>query len=187
MIATGLVALFLFTIFAANLAHAAELDSILPDDHNHERLLDPFTLARDEGEGEGGNMIYKAEFEGAGEELHPRQLPMAFEIPNNIARKYNVKQGETVYFVFLNQSVWGPHAPAGSGSTGLPSIGLSRRWEDGGEGGEQGASNTAGGDDDEESSIHKRANDTRSVYITLNTCLQPGNAKGDSGDRKSVV
>ncbi|OBT58358.1 hypothetical protein VE04_01336 [Pseudogymnoascus sp. 24MN13] len=149
MITTGLVALLLFTIFAGNLAHAAELDSILPDDHNHERLLDPFV-----------------------------QLPVAYEIPNNIARPYNLNQGETMYFVFLNETVWGPHAPAGSGSTGLPSVGLSPRWEGGGEGGGQGALNTADG---EESSIHKRANATRTVYITLNTCLQPSNAKGSSG------
>ncbi|ELR10377.1 hypothetical protein GMDG_00790 [Pseudogymnoascus destructans 20631-21] len=174
MIATGLVALFFFTIFAGNLADAAELDSTLPDDHNHERLLDPFVSAR--GEGDGEDMIYQAEFSGGREELHARQLPMAYEIPNNIARPYNLNQGETLYFVFLNQSIWGPHAPAGSGSTGLPSVGLSRRWEDEGEGDEQGAFNTADGKD-EESSI------TRSVYITLNTCLQPSNAKGDSGPK----
>lgn len=183
MIATGLVALLFFTIFAGNLAHAAELDSILPDDHNHERLLDPFISARGEVEEDGADMIYQAEFEGTGEELHGRQVLMApIGIPNNSAKKYNINQGQTVYFVFSNQSLWGPHAPTGSGSTGLPSVGLSRKWEDGGEGAEQGASNTADGDD-EEPSIHKRANATRSVYITLNTCLQPGNAKGDSGPK----
>ncbi|KFZ10157.1 hypothetical protein V501_05295, partial [Pseudogymnoascus sp. VKM F-4519 (FW-2642)] len=177
MITTGLVALLFFTIFAANLAHAAELDSILPDDHNHERLLDPFVSARGEGE-DGEDMIYQAEFTGGGEDLHARQLPMAYEIPNNIGRPYNLNQGETLYFIFRNETVWGPGAPAGSGSTGLPSVGLSPRWEDGGGG--QGALNTADGED-EQSSIHKRANATRTVYITLNTCLQPSNANGDSG------
>ncbi|OBT84486.1 hypothetical protein VE02_06417 [Pseudogymnoascus sp. 03VT05] len=184
MIATGLVALLFFTIFAGNLAHAAELDSILPDDHNHERLLDPFVSAR--GEGDSEDMIYQAEFSGVEEELHARQLPMAYEIPSNIARPYNLNQGETLYFVFLNESVWGPHAPAGSGSTGLPSVGLTRRWEDEGDGGERGALNTADGED-EESSIHKRANATRTVYITLNTCLQPSNANGDSGPPPQVT
>lgn len=181
MITTGLVALLYFTIFAGHFAHATELDSILPDDHNHERLLDTFTLARNEGVGEEGDadVIYQAEFEGAGEELHGRQLPMAYEIPNNIARPYNVNQGETLYLVFTNSSVWGEQSPSGSGSTGLPSVGLSRRWEDEVGGGEQGASNTGDGDD-EESSIHKRANATRTVYITLNTCLQPDKPKGDN-------
>ncbi|KFY63120.1 hypothetical protein V496_04167, partial [Pseudogymnoascus sp. VKM F-4515 (FW-2607)] len=184
LITTGLVALFFFTIFAGNVAHAAEVDSILPDDHNHEQLLDPFISARGEGEAEGedgADMIYQAEFEGT-KVLNGRQLPSPSEIPNNLARKYNLPQGETIYFIFTNESVWGPQAPDGSGSTGLPSVGLSRRWEDGREEGEQGASNTADGDD-EESSIHKRANETRSVYITLNTCLQPQNAKGDSGPK----
>lgn len=110
--------------------------------------------------------------------MHGRQLPMAYEIPNNIARPYNVNQGETLYLVFTNESLWGEQSPSGSGSTGLPSVGLSRRWQDEVEGEEQGASNTADGDD--ESSIHKRANATRAVYITLNTCLQPDKVKGDS-------
>ncbi|KFY10787.1 hypothetical protein V492_04845, partial [Pseudogymnoascus sp. VKM F-4246] len=182
MIATGLVALLFFTFFAGHLAHAAELDSILPDDHNHERLLDSFTLARGEGEGDEEDMIYQAEFEGTGEKLHGRQLQVPTEIPNNIARPNNLEQGKTLYFIFTNSSVWGPLAPAGSGSTGLPSVGLSRRWEDEVERREQGASNTADGED-EESPIHKRANATRSVYITLNTCLQPNPAPGDNGPK----
>ncbi|KFY21573.1 hypothetical protein V493_07310 [Pseudogymnoascus sp. VKM F-4281 (FW-2241)] len=174
MIATGLVALFYFTIFAGQFAHAAELDSTLPNDHNHERLLDPFISARGEAE-DGADMIYQAEFSGTGEELHGRQVPTPEEIPNNIRRSYNVEQGETKYFVFTNQSLWGPLEPPGSGSSGLPSMGLGRRWERG----DEGASETADGGD-EESSIHKRANETRSVYITLNTCEQPSKANGGS-------
>ncbi|OBT66015.1 hypothetical protein VE03_03236 [Pseudogymnoascus sp. 23342-1-I1] len=186
MIAASLVALFIFTIFAGNLAHAAEVDSILPDDHSHEQLLDPFISARGEGEGEDdADMIYQAGFEGT-KVLDGRQLPSPSELPNNVARSYNLPQGETIYFVFTNESVWGPQTPVGSGSTRLPSVGLSRRWEDGGEEGERGASNTADGDG-EESLIHKRANETRSVYITLNTCLQPTSAKNDSGPPPQVT
>ena len=181
MMSMGLVALLYLTLFAGHFAHAAELDSILPEDHNHERLLSPYILGGGEEKTvvEDGDMLYQADFPAAA--LVGRQLPAPTEVPNNIARNYNVEQGQLAYFVFSNESVWGQYAPVGSGSTGLPSVGLAPRWEEWRKGIELGASGTADEEEGGESSIHKRANDTRTVYITLNTCLQPSNPKDASG------
>lgn len=185
VIATGLVVVLYFALSSGHFAYASELDSILPEDHNHERLLSPYILTDDVDEKEYGDVEYEPEFLGVDRGIIGRQEQIAFEVVNNIPKLDNVELGATVYYVFTNSSVWGIRSAA---SSGLPSPGLIRvREEEGDDDGEEASivekttEHVSYYENDEEGSrIFKRANKTRTVYITLNTCLQPDNPKDPS-------
>jgi calcium channel MID1 len=185
VIATALIAILYFALSSAHFAYASDVDSIFPEDHNHERLLSPYILPDELVDIEDENLEYEPEFLGTNRGIIGRQVPIAFEVVNNVPRLDNVIQGATVYYVFTNRSLWSTKSEAGSG---LPSPGLVRIRDEGDNGIEpalpieETAEHVSHYEDGEGGQrIGKRANTTRTVYITLNTCLQPSNAKDPTG------
>ena len=179
-----IIALYLSISFRA-FAYAADVDSIpnayeFSDNDNDFR---PYILEEDLeiGDSEGADeeaWTYAMEEVSA---LGKKEEVFYNGITNNVPMLDNAPQGTTRYYRFSNESIWGNKTSAGGG---LPSRGLSRTRS---APDEEAAWLVYGGDlsgqDDGESGLSKRASATRTVYITLNTCLQPN----DPTDRKSVV
>ncbi|KAJ9622467.1 hypothetical protein H2203_006690, partial [Taxawa tesnikishii (nom. ined.)] len=96
---------------------------------------------------------------------------------NNIPSNLNIEAGATQVWVFTNATLWGPHTPLGSG---LPSELEDDEDEDGDiVRKELRKRNTGitdfedGVEDDQMKAIFKRQSGSRTVYISINTCLQP--------------
>ncbi|KAI9646700.1 stretch-activated cation channel mid1 [Ciborinia camelliae] len=189
----SLMLLILYLTFSSShFAYAADVDSIRPEDHNHERLMDMNILELDsedehiELRAEG----YEAEFVGFDRSIIGRVASENDPTPllNNRVVTTNIEQGQTMPFSFLNSSLWGAMSPQASG---LPSPVLFRkRYAEnvgnmGAEGlqisdpeflevenGEQVPSEDQGAD----STLWPRQSTsvtTRTLYITVNTCTQP--------------
>ncbi|ESZ93033.1 BcMID1, Ca2+ channel protein [Sclerotinia borealis F-4128] len=184
------------TFSSSHFAYAADVDSIRPEDHNHERLMDMNMLELDSEDediklrAEG----YEAEFVGFDRSLIGRVASENDPTPllNNRAVTTNIEQGQTMAFSFLNSSLWGELSPQASG---LPSpVRLRKRnTEFVGHMGEEdleisdaeflvvedGEQNLFE-DRETNSTIRPRQSSsvsTRTLYITVNTCTQP-EAKG---------
>lgn len=188
----SIMLLILYLTFSStHFAYAADVDSIQPKEHNHERLMDINMLALD-GEEEDIEIRdegYEAEFVGFDRSIIGRVAAGTDPTPllNNRAVTTNVEQGQTIPFSFLNSSLWGALSPQASG---LPSpVKLRKRDTESGGDKEESfqALDTAlfeVEDGEQVLSEDRRQNftlqprqssssSTRTLYITVNTCTQP--------------
>lgn len=165
---------------APNFAYASEVDSIRPEDHNHERLLE-FPLLDDYQALEMEVKTYEAKFFGVNNMIVSRDTQPT-PLINNQVEETNVELGQSFYFVFSNTSLWGEKSPP---TPGLPSkiIVDSRKLERSfGEALEGGIHDDIGGELSKRQTTTETTTDTttetttetnRTVYITVTTCDQP--------------
>ncbi|KAK8909349.1 hypothetical protein QC760_002062 [Botrytis cinerea] len=180
------------TFSSSHFAYAADVDSIQPEDHNHERLIDinMLALGGDDEDIEVRDEGYEAEFVGFDRSIIGRVASATDPTPllNNRAVTTNVEQGQTIPFSFLNSSLWGAFSPQASG---LPSPVQLRKRDTKSVGNEQEESfqeldttlfevedgeSILSEDRRKNSTLQPRqssSSSTRTLYITVNTCKQP--------------
>ena len=180
LIALITVSALYFAFSLPHFAYAADVDSIRREDHNHERLLDMPFLEVDIEELELREVGYEAEFVGYDRGIIGRapgaNAPTA--LINNRMDLTNIEQGQTVSYAFLNASVFGELSPNTTGflsSLGIRSVntevGDEERMLDGGlDWMDEEESNTQDHELRTRQSTHA---DHRTVYITVNACIQP--------------
>jgi calcium channel MID1 len=180
LIASILVLALYFAFSLPQFAYAADVDSIGREDHNRERLLDMPFLEVDIEELDLREVGYEAEFLGVDRGIIGR-APTANEptaLINNRMDLTNVEQGQLVSYSFLNASVFGALSP---NTTGLPSpvrirdfhtelgeettLDRGLDWMD-----EEDEGNTQ---DRELKARQSTSADYRTVWITVNACVQP--------------
>lgn len=167
--------LILYFVFSSSsFAYAADVDSIRPEDHNHERLLGIPILDFEDDELELRESTYEAEFVGVDRGIIGRATTVPTALINNRMDLTNVEQGQLVSYMFSNSSLWSDKTAPGSG---LPSqITLQGR-------GIERAEDSYGLlDEDEEEGerddLKLTARQTssaaqRTLYISVTTCDQP--------------
>ncbi|KAI9746559.1 MAG: stretch-activated cation channel mid1 [Claussenomyces sp. TS43310] len=161
-LAASVVLLILyFTLTFPDFAYASEVDSIEPEDHNHERLLRPWIPDDQLVEAELEELAYEADFLGFDRGIIGRAPPVgSAPLMNNVPRPDNVKQGETNQYIFPNSSLWVTSSAPG---VGLPPFATRQR-----------SSNEAETRlEDLDEGLQGRDLGSRSLYITITTCLQP--------------
>ena len=148
-----LVALY-FAFTFPQFAYAAEVDSIRPEDHNHERLQGLPILDFDFDELEVREGEYEAEFVGTDRGIIGRATTEPTALINNRMDLTNVEQGSLVSYMFTNASLW---ASKTNTTYGLPS------------------QITVDGKTISQTLASKQSNssDHRTLYITVTTCSQP--------------
>ncbi|KZF22595.1 hypothetical protein L228DRAFT_267984 [Xylona heveae TC161] len=187
-----LVILYL-SITHPQFAYASDADSVAHIDHNHplsfelnpEEDVVGFILdenaSEDEVYEETGR--YEAEFAGLSRGIDGRAPPGVTALSNNDPKNLDISQGKSQSYVFPSSALWGSYAPT---STGLPSP-VKARWLDTADGKdllnleEDLESDMAwnirwGGNgplDKRQDEDGNSSNSSRTVYITLNACLQP--------------
>lgn len=148
--ASVILFILFFSLTSPQFTYAAELDSRIPPDHNHPIILDFGQVIEDDEEG------VLSPFEQEEATLHgdlAARAPVGVSrLYNNNPQNMNIGAGQTQNWVFPKEEIAGPPGVAGPG---LPS-------ED----------STDGGTSPTRSELRKRQ-DTKTVYITLNTCMQP--------------
>ncbi|RDL35062.1 uncharacterized protein BP5553_06993 [Venustampulla echinocandica] len=109
LIASVMLLLLYFTFSFPHFAYAADVDSIQPEDHNHERLLGGPVLDVDLESLELGDISYQSEFVGVDRGIIGR-TPTADDptgLTNNDPVTINIELGRTVSYVFTNVSLYG--------------------------------------------------------------------------------
>ncbi|PBP22798.1 calcium influx-promoting protein ehs1 [Diplocarpon rosae] len=160
---------------AARFAYATEVDSIRPEDHNHERLLD-FPLLDDFHELKLGEETYESTFFGVDGRIVSRDTtPTA--LVNNRIDATNLELGQSFFYVFTNASVWGDKSPV---TPGLPSdITLDKRqlgtFNNGAsfDGEREDEEEDERDEEEEERGSRQMTSKSQTVYITVTTCDQP--------------
>ncbi|KAH7321596.1 stretch-activated Ca2+-permeable channel component-domain-containing protein [Rhexocercosporidium sp. MPI-PUGE-AT-0058] len=175
----SIMLLLLYLFFSLpNFAYAADVNSIQPEDHNHEQLLD-FPLLDDFHELELREEEYESEFFGVDRSIIGRATTQPTGLVNNRVEATNVQLGQSFYYVFTNASLWGSKSPA---APGLPSqIKLHKRrlvTSDNPIYRLNSGSDDDDDDDGEESELKRRQDiseleTNRTLYITVTTCDQP--------------
>jgi calcium channel MID1 len=118
LIASVTLLVLYFAFMSPHFAYAADVVSIRPEDHNHERLLGgPFLDFDFEGL-ELREATYEAEFVGVDRGIIGRATTDPTALTNNGMQQTNIQQGQLVSYMFSNASLWGPLTPINSG---LPS------------------------------------------------------------------
>ncbi|KAF2397108.1 hypothetical protein EJ06DRAFT_515282 [Trichodelitschia bisporula] len=148
-------------------AYAAELDSLLNQDHNHHRILGA-QGAELLGDSWGEEGSYEAEFVGVSRSLIGRADDVPQGLKNNVPETLNIDPGDTKYYVFEKADIFGKK---GSNRKELPSNlppDNHRTKRDDSEGESLDAAEHA-------NQTLERRQDTsiQQVYISINTCLQP--------------
>lgn len=173
-IASAILLLVFLTICSPTCVYAAEVDSIRPEDHNHNRLL---LFTNDEEEDlELREVTYESEFLGLDRGITGRAEDDILNLTNNVVFNTNVPQGVTFNFIFTSNSLWGPFT---SEVSDLPSpVRLRRRdgESDTDTALQEDDSSITGNEstDEETEELKTRATaSTRTLYITVNTCMQP--------------
>ena len=148
----------------------------------------PYVLDDELDDVEKREVRYEAEFFGFDRSIIGRAPSwVAATINNNYFYNDNIPQGTTRYYMFANSSVWGTMSGP---SPGLPPSRLRQRS---GEDSEVYLDKSTAGFVDSEGAVityEDEAGDlelrlrqlpTRTVYITINTCLQPDDPTGSNG------
>jgi calcium channel MID1 len=198
-----LLLIIYYSLSPAHFAYAAELDSIHNQDHNHHRIPQGhgLDLANDIDWGDDevdldsasfdGTAQYQAGFLGMSRDIIGRALEDTFALKNNVPNELNVSPGDVKYYVFENSSVWGS---ATAWRTGLPTnisrgdqeVIWKRNERASEEHGDERAMENRGDEYEigmEDGKVIKRQTGaSKMVYISANTCLQPG-----SNDTNAVV
>jgi len=118
LIASVMLVLIYFAFMSPHFAYAADVDSIRPEDHNHERLLGGPFLDLDFDELDLEAPTYEAQFVGVDRGIIGRATNDPTILTNNGMQETNIPQGQLVSYMFSNSSLWGPLSPI---SSGLPS------------------------------------------------------------------
>ncbi|KAF2811886.1 uncharacterized protein BDZ99DRAFT_461843 [Mytilinidion resinicola] len=177
LIASAILVLVYLFLTPNHFAYAAELDSILQEDHNHHRLharvpTDLLDDLDDYDDAEG----YEAEFMGVSRSIIGRVAAFSDALTNNVVNRMDIDPGLTHNYVFAKAQIMGNHTDKG---VGFPSaLQLQRRsvkqdesealilnQEELGEGELM--------DEEETEDILKRQNEGPAVYISVNACRQP--------------
>jgi calcium channel MID1 len=161
--ATASVVLLIFYYVATSprFAYAAELDSRIPPDHNHPIIFELDEDFEDE-EVEPVNLEKREELVERGT-LQARAPSGVSALFNNDPQNMNIDAGRTQNWVFPKENI---AAPPGLVGPGLPSD-----------------DSASGGTAKSRSELKKRQ-DTKTVHITLNTCMQPtGNSSASTSER----
>jgi calcium channel MID1 len=190
LIASILVLLFYLSLSSSNFAAASDVDSTRAEDHNHERLIVPYILDGELDGVEPQDTTYEAVFYGTERSIIGRVAPDIHPLKNNFAELTNVVPGATpIYYVFENTTLWGPlSAP----TTGLPSPARLRQRNDAPlqipvEGaGEMVNSRLEEGiayynNEVGNGGLQSRQLGNRTIYVTINTCLQPQDPSDPTG------
>lgn len=160
LIASLMLLMLYFTFLSHNFAYAADVDSLRPEDHNHERLLEidmHRAIIEDHEIREDG--VYQADFLGYDEGIIGRAATSdaPTQLENNIPRADNLAQGQTNFYVF-------------------PSTELGQRVrvrdiedQDADTSDDSGETDTI----DPELRLRQRATSSQLVYISVNVCSQP--------------
>ena len=149
LVASAILVILYFSLTSPQFAYAAELDSRIPPDHNHPILLDI-----DSGLEEHESLVTDDEGVSAVEisDIHSRAPDGVAMLSNNEAQNRNIRPGETQSWVFTKDALnslpglLGPGLPKDSDTGSDP---LRSREE-----------------------LRKRQT-TKTLYMTLNTCIQP--------------
>jgi calcium channel MID1 len=180
---TSIVLLLIyFSLNPSHFAYAAELDSILNQDHNHHRIAlgHKLGLAGDldwgddtydhDIEGSRDTADYQAAFAGISRSIIGRAPLDTVALKNNLPNTLNIDAGETQYYVLEKDQL-----SAGQGTKGslLPTnvigpgatVKSKRSLEDDEEGELK--------ERDEEAVVLDKRQNSRTVYLSVNTCLQP--------------
>ncbi|KAB8300249.1 hypothetical protein EYC80_000457 [Monilinia laxa] len=189
----SIMLLILYLAFSSShFAYAADVNSIRPEDHNHERLIDLTMLEPDDEDEDVGPRLdgYEAEFVGFDRSIIGRVASANDPTPliNNRVVTTNIEQGHTIPFSFLNSSLWGALSPQAS-SLPSPFRFRKRNSESAGNMGGEGFKNSDSEflevedgeqvltqDGETNSTLWPRqssSTSTRTLYITVNTCTQP--------------
>jgi calcium channel MID1 len=175
---TSIVLLIIyFSLNPSHFAYAAELDSILGEDHNHHRIAlgREFSLAGDLDWGDGGldydsdgTADYQADFAGISRSIIGRAPLDTVGLKNNLPNTLNIDAGQTQYYIFEKDEVFSMPGTRGSqlptnvtGDTALLKMKRSL-LDDGSESLEE-----------QDSILIKRQDGGVTVYVSANTCLQP--------------
>lgn len=173
--ASVLLLLLYLALFSPHFAYAADVDSMRPEDHNHERLLETYMLddALEETDDlELRQVAYESEFLGADRGIIGRAPDDVTALANNVPSLINVPQGTTKHFVFENSSL---SLPLSNTTTGLPSPVRLRRTND------EDTRDRGIEDEAEPLRLQSRQTAGTTVYITLTTCMQPYNPGDQTG------
>jgi calcium channel MID1 len=165
--------LLLYLAFASpHFAYAIDIDSIRPEDHNHEPLRGvPFLDIELESDLELRGLSYEPEFLGVDRGIIGRAPTSDEPIPliNNVRQADNVPMGSTVSYIFTNASVWGNKSTAPL-SPAMIRRQLLSNGEYVQETSEEGMESPVVGD---LRSRQSTAISNRTVYITVTACDQP--------------
>ena len=142
-------------------AHAAHEDLITREDHKHHRLL---KFAEELGYGDAVG-FYEPDFIGADRSIIGRSPTDDQALVNNVPGQLNIEQGASQFWSFPSKALSGPKSPQ---STGLPSA-----------------------FPDQINHTAAASSDGTTLYISLNTCLQPSpqspNTNGSADQLKLYV
>jgi calcium channel MID1 len=169
LIASLLLLLLYFTFASPHFAYAADVDSIRPEDHNHERLLDRPFLDVDMEDLELREISYEAEFIGVDRGIIGR-APTGNEpkeVLSNRVEEINIALGQTVSYMFSNVSLYGEKSSTKAFLSPLRIQGRDFDEEDESE--EQSRENG-------ELKLKPRqlsSTNFRTLYISVTACVQP--------------
>ncbi|KAK5016801.1 hypothetical protein LTR39_001889 [Cryomyces antarcticus] len=189
-----------FSLSNPHFTYAADVDSVLHEDHNHHRLLehshgpplviDDVDWDLEEDDGVVGKVESAARRADEEEKIVGRAPAGVIALDNNIPNNLNINPGETHYYFLSRAILFGKHANKG---TGLPSALSGRSHGDAVEDlrelrkreGRPGAVNPS--DADVEELVLEKRQETASgtLYVSINTCLQPS-YKGSNTDDGSI-
>jgi calcium channel MID1 len=176
LIASITLLILYFAFASPHFAYAADVDSIRPEDHNHERLLAGPFLDLDYDELELREVSYEPEFVGVDRGITPRATDLPVALVNNRQDPTNIQLGQTVYYMFSNSSLWADQSPL---TPGLPSqITLNGRTlmeMDAGD-------DAAAADELKLRSRQTTGTANRTLYITVTACDQPSAVSNTTTD-----
>ncbi|KAL3427068.1 calcium influx-promoting protein ehs1 [Phlyctema vagabunda] len=182
LIASCMLLMLYFSFSSSSFAYAADVDSIAPEDHNHERLLHSPILDLDLEELELADGGYEADFVGSDRGIIGR-APTANDpspLLNNRPVLTNVPQGTTISYMFSNTSLW--NSSVSVQGIQLPSLARleQRSWKRDGAnedmlGGDQEDVFYGDGVDGEIELVRRQrvTATNRTLYVTISVCLQP--------------
>lgn len=165
LLASVILLIIYFSLTKPPFAYAAEMDQRIPPDHNH-----PIILDLEDDLDFGTNDIFGSPSDDPMETERSKNVirqastdPTA--LANNDPKQINIKPGETQFWVFNRDALSGPLSPP---TPGLPS--LVERTEQ----------------QESRQDLKKRQDNnapsgSRSLWITLNTCLQPSTSNSEVG------
>jgi calcium channel MID1 len=107
VIASVTLLMLYFTFSSPHFAYAADVDSIRPEDHNHERLQDVHLLDVEVENLETREEGYEADFLGYDRGIIGRTPPSSnspIQLANNIVVNTTITQGQTSQYVFLSSN-----------------------------------------------------------------------------------
>ncbi len=92
------------------LAQADDADTIIHEDHNHHRLLNPYDQSDTLQHGQIRESIYEPDWAGLDRGIIGRAPEDVTALANNAPQPMNIEPGDIQYWTFPKSSLQGPHA-----------------------------------------------------------------------------